>query len=100
MQRELSLLRARSMEALKQKARRGELFFTVAVGYVKAGRDKIVMDPNLRVREAIGLVFTRFAETIPAAVEASSLYDGEQSSHQPRLCRRLCFWQNRQSGND
>jgi DNA invertase Pin-like site-specific DNA recombinase len=34
---ELSLLRARSMEALKQKARRGELFFTVAVGYVKAG---------------------------------------------------------------
>jgi hypothetical protein len=29
---ELSLLRARSMEALKQKARRGELFFTVAVG--------------------------------------------------------------------
>ncbi|OWK19009.1 hypothetical protein AJ88_47025 [Mesorhizobium amorphae CCBAU 01583] len=29
---ELSLLRARSMEALEQKARRGELFFTVAVG--------------------------------------------------------------------
>jgi len=59
---ELSLLRARSMEALKQKARRGELFFTVAVGYVKVGRDKIEMDPDLRVREAIRLVFTRFAE--------------------------------------
>ena len=59
---ELSLLRARSMEALKQKARRGELFFSVAVGYVKIGRDKIEMDPDLRVREAIGLVFTRFAE--------------------------------------
>ncbi|NGO56152.1 recombinase family protein [Allomesorhizobium camelthorni] len=59
---ELSLLRARSMEALKQKARRGELFFTVAVGYMKMGRDKIEMDPDLRVREAIGLVFTRFAE--------------------------------------
>ena len=50
------------MEALKQKARRGELFFTVAVGYVKVGHDKIEMDPDLRVREAIGLVFTRFAE--------------------------------------
>jgi DNA invertase Pin-like site-specific DNA recombinase len=37
---ELSLLRARSMEALKQKARRGELFFTVAVGYVRVGRDR------------------------------------------------------------
>ncbi len=59
---ELSLLRARSMEALKQKAQRGELFFTVAVGYVKVGHDKIEMDPDLRVREAIGLVFTRFAE--------------------------------------
>jgi DNA invertase Pin-like site-specific DNA recombinase len=59
---ELSLLRARSMEALKQKARRGELFFTVAVGYVKAGCDKIEMDPDLRVREAISLVFARFAE--------------------------------------
>src|ERR1700692_1097316 len=59
---ELSLLRARSMEALKQKARRGELFFSVAVGYVKVGRDKIEMDPDRRVREAIGLVFTRFAE--------------------------------------
>src|ERR1700688_2776812 len=59
---ELSLLRARSMEALKQKARRGELFFTVAVGYIKVGRDKIEMDPDRRVREAIGLVFARFAE--------------------------------------
>ena len=59
---ELSLLRARSMEALKQKAQRGELFFTVAVGYVKVGRDKIEKDPDLRVREAIGLVFARFAE--------------------------------------
>src|SRR5947209_6673736 len=59
---ELSLLRARSMEALKQKARRGELFFTVAVGYVKAGRDRIEIDADLRVREAIGLVFSRFAE--------------------------------------
>ena len=59
---ELSLLRARSTEALKQKARRGELFFTVAVGYIKVGRDKIEMDPDLRVREAIGLVFARFTE--------------------------------------
>src|SRR5467141_3625291 len=59
---ELSLLRARSMEALKQKAWRGELFFTVAVGYVKVGRDKIEMDPDLRVRDAIRLVFARFAE--------------------------------------
>ncbi|HSZ92157.1 MAG TPA: recombinase family protein, partial [Acetobacteraceae bacterium] len=35
---ELSLFRQRSHEALKQKARRGELFLGVAAGYVKAGR--------------------------------------------------------------
>jgi DNA invertase Pin-like site-specific DNA recombinase len=59
---ELSILRARSVEALRQKARRGELFLTVAIGYVRAGRDRIEKDPDLRVREAIGLVFARFAE--------------------------------------
>jgi len=110
---ELSLLRARSMEALKQKARRGELFFSVAVGYVKVGRDKIEMDPDLRVREAIGLVFTRFAEMqsraavlraqslgTSGAVEATGLHDGEQSSHQPCLCRCLRLWPNRKSDDN
>lgn len=32
---ELSIFRQRSLEALKQKARRGELFMTVAIGYLK-----------------------------------------------------------------
>lgn len=59
---ELSILRARSLEALKAKARRGELFLTVAIGYVKSGHDRIGMDPDQRVREAIALVFTRFSE--------------------------------------
>ncbi len=59
---ELSILRQRSLEALRQKARRGELFFTVAVGYVKTRHDRIERDPDLRVREAIGLVFRKFAE--------------------------------------
>jgi len=59
---ELSILRARSYEALKQKAGRGELFLNVATGYVRAGRDRIEQDPDLRVREAIGLEFARFAE--------------------------------------
>ena len=34
---ELSVFRQRSFEAMKQKARRGELFLTVAIGYVKTG---------------------------------------------------------------
>lgn len=59
---ELSILRQRSLEALRQKARRGELFLNVAVGFVKVRHDRIALDPDLRVREALGLVFGKFAE--------------------------------------
>src|SRR6516164_1527615 len=59
---ELSLFRQRSLEALKQKARRGELFLTVAVGYLKAPNDRIEKDPDRRVQEAIALVFSKFDE--------------------------------------
>jgi DNA invertase Pin-like site-specific DNA recombinase len=59
---ELSILRQRSFEALRQKAHRGELFLNVAVGYVKVLHNRIAMDPNQRVREAIALVFRKFAE--------------------------------------
>ena len=58
---ELSLFRQRSLEALKQKARRGELLFTVAIGYVKAPNDRLEKDPDRRVQEAIALVFSKFA---------------------------------------
>ena len=38
----------------RQKARRGELHLTVAVGYVKSDGNRIEKDPNRRVRDAIG----------------------------------------------
>jgi excisionase family DNA binding protein len=59
---ELSVFRQRSVEAMKQKAGRGELFLTVAVGYVKGGRDNVEKDPDRRVQEAIALVFRKFTE--------------------------------------
>ncbi len=59
---ELSLFRQRSLEALKQKARRGELFLTVAIGYVKTSHNRIENDPDRRVQEAIALVFVKFTE--------------------------------------
>src|ERR671917_748914 len=59
---ELSILRQRSLEALRQKARRGELFLNVAVGYLRVRHDRLAMEAGLRVREAIGLVFRKFAE--------------------------------------
>jgi excisionase family DNA binding protein len=59
---ELSVLRQRSLEALKQKARRGELFMTVAIGYVRVGNNSIEKDPDRRIAQAITLVFAKFTE--------------------------------------
>ena len=59
---ELSLLRRRLVDARRAKARRGELFGLVAIGYLKTGDNRIEKDPNRRVRDAIGVVFSKFAE--------------------------------------
>jgi DNA invertase Pin-like site-specific DNA recombinase len=59
---ELSMFRQRSHEALKQKARRGELFLGVAAGYVKVGKDRIDKNPDQRVQEVVALVFAKFSE--------------------------------------
>ena len=59
---ELSLLRQRSLEALKLKASRGELHTTVAIGFVRSEDDRIELDPDLRIRSAIGAVFQRFTQ--------------------------------------
>jgi hypothetical protein len=59
---ELSLFRQRSHEALKQKARRGELFLGVAAGYLRIARDRIEKDPDQRVQDALQLVFVKFSE--------------------------------------
>jgi len=59
---ELTILRQRSMEALRQKAARGELYFSIAVGYILGSKDQLEKDPDLRVQEAISLVFQKFRE--------------------------------------
>jgi len=59
---ELTTLRQRSQEALKQKAKRGELFMTVAVGYIRTNDDRIERDPDKRIQNAIRLVFKKFRE--------------------------------------
>jgi DNA invertase Pin-like site-specific DNA recombinase len=60
---ELKVLRNRLVRGQEEKARRGELFRTVAPGYRCNGGDGIVKDPDLRVQTAIQLVFTKFRET-------------------------------------
>ena len=59
---ELSTLRQRSHEALMQKARRGELFTSVAIGNVRAPNDRLEIDPDRRIRKALDLVFRKFRQ--------------------------------------
>jgi DNA invertase Pin-like site-specific DNA recombinase len=59
---ELDLLRQRSVEARRAKARRGELLVAAAVGYLKTDAPHFEKDPDRRVQEAIALVFRQFVE--------------------------------------
>lgn len=59
---ELDLLRQRSVEARREKARRGELIVSVPVGYIKSDDQRLEKDPDLRVQQAILLVFRKFTE--------------------------------------
>src|SRR5713226_7422053 len=59
---ELSLLRQRSEEAIRQKARRGELQFLLPVGFCWTTSGKIEKDPDERVQQAIELVFRKITE--------------------------------------
>lgn len=59
---ELSTLRQRSYEAAMQKARRGELHTSVAIGYMRTADDRLEMDPDRRIRKGLDLVFRKFRE--------------------------------------
>ncbi|MGA2417524.1 MAG: hypothetical protein ABSF59_23995 [Candidatus Sulfotelmatobacter sp.] len=59
---ELNLLRQRSLEAIRQKAKRGELQFCLPVGYCWTPTGKIEMDPDRRVQQALELVFTKMTD--------------------------------------
>jgi excisionase family DNA binding protein len=59
---ELSLLRQRSLEAIRQKARRGELQFVLPVGFCWTESGKIEMDPDRRIQESIHLTFSKMTE--------------------------------------
>lgn len=59
---ELNLLRQRSFEAIRQKARRGELRFCLPVGDLWTGNGKVEMAPDQRVQQALRLVFSKMTE--------------------------------------
>ncbi len=51
------MLRQRSVEALRLKASRGELFTTVPIGFVRTRDDRVELDPDLRIQAAIRMIF-------------------------------------------
>jgi DNA invertase Pin-like site-specific DNA recombinase len=59
---ELNLLRQRSLEAIRQKARRGELRILLPIGLCWTSNGRIDLDPDRRVQQAIHLVFTKMTE--------------------------------------
>jgi DNA invertase Pin-like site-specific DNA recombinase len=78
---ELDLLRQRSVEARYEKARRGELVVSVPVGFKKTDDQRIEIDPDRRVREAILLVFRKFQEL--GAVRSTLLWFLEEGLQLP-----------------
>jgi len=59
---ELKVLRQRLQAGQESKARRGELFKRLPVGYVLDPMGKVVFHPDQRVSDAIKLVFVKFQE--------------------------------------
>ena len=80
---ELKILRMRMQQGLEAKARRGELHTILAPGYVLDANRKVVKDPDKRVREAIELLFKKFAEL--ASVMATFRWFREQQIALPAM---------------
>src|SRR5262249_27099078 len=59
---ESSVLKSRLFQGQEHKAKRGELYKLVAPGYLCLDGKSLVKDPNVRVQEAIALVFAKFRE--------------------------------------
>src|SRR5579864_6119219 len=59
---ELKVIRQRMLAGQGSKARRGELFKRLPVGYALDSLGKVGLHPDRRVREAIQLVLTKFRE--------------------------------------
>jgi DNA invertase Pin-like site-specific DNA recombinase len=58
---ELHVLRTRLHHGKLNKARRGELFTCVPIGYVRSASGGIALDPDEEVRSIVALVFAKFA---------------------------------------
>jgi DNA invertase Pin-like site-specific DNA recombinase len=59
---ELHVLRSRLHQGKLNKARRGELFSCVPIGYVRTPEGGIALDPDEQVRAVVSMVFQKYTE--------------------------------------
>jgi len=59
---ELGWIRQRAQQSLLSKARRGELVLGLPIGYVRAADGRAEKHPDARIRDALEMVFGKFAE--------------------------------------
>ena len=59
---EISVIRSRMLDAKHGKAQRGELRISVPIGYIWHREIGLGFDPDLRVQEAVRVIFARFRE--------------------------------------
>ena len=90
---ELKVLKQRLLAGMEAKAQRGALIRMLAPGYVTDGQGQIVKDPNIRVQEAIALIF----QTLPADVERPADVQvvsrpGHRAAREPRAGRAASSW--------
>ena len=79
---ELGILRGRMLDAARSKARRGELRISVPVGYLWDREAGLDFDPDLRVQEAVRLIFAKFREL--GSARQVLLWMSAQQVHFPR----------------
>ncbi len=59
---ELHTMRNRLDRGRLNKAARGELFYSVPMGYVRVAKDSVELDPDQQARDVVHLIFDKFDE--------------------------------------
>ena len=80
---ELGVLKSRMFEAARAKAHRGELRISVPIGYVWHREIGLGFDPDVRLQEAIRLIFERFRKLGSARQVLQSLTTEDVSFPRP-----------------
>jgi DNA invertase Pin-like site-specific DNA recombinase len=89
---ELGVIRARMLDAARAKARRGELRIPVPVGYIWHREIGVGFDPDLRIQEAIRLIFARFRKLGSARQVHLSLRGEDVHFPRPSDGKKMIFF--------